>query len=214
MKAPSPSPGSAALGAQESSAKVLRRLWERMISLYGHLWVSVHGLTPHEPGSSRLTISGDTWGRVLSGLSSSQIADGLARCCAGGSEYAPSAPRFRAMCYAIPSLASLRRELRAVAAGVEQRIPSSFTRAVWAELDVFRYRQASADQADRLLREAYELVVELTMRGVPLPEQTVALIEQEVHRAIPATPAQLAKHIADIHELLHGHRREHDAAGA
>lgn len=204
MNAPSRSSGNACQAAYEpsskASSKTLRRLWERMVSLYGHLWVSRHGLTPHEPESTRLTISGDTWARALSGLSGSQIANGLASCLAEGSEFPPSVPRFRRMCYGIASFAAVHSELRA-----KMSPPSPLARAVWAELDTFRYRQASADRAERLLREAYELVVERTMRGVPLPHDPVAVIEQEIHNPMPATPEQRAKHIAHIHDLLHGH---------
>src|SRR5699024_12222425 len=47
---------------------------------------------------------------------------------------------------------------------------SPFTRLVWQNLDGYRYKQAPADQADRLLREAYELAREHVMRGGELPE--------------------------------------------
>ncbi|UTA55182.1 hypothetical protein L3D22_04935 [Lysobacter soli] len=190
-----------ALLTSSAEGRALRRLWERMIALYGYLWVNAHGLTPHQADANRLTISGDTWARALSGLSGSQIAQGLARCLINGSDFAPSAPRFRSMCYGIPSLAAVRSELRNKTARNEGD-PSSFTRAVWAEMDTFRYRQSSADQADRLLRETYELVVERTVAGVPLPEDPVAVISNQAHTLVPATPEQRAKHIASIQEIL------------
>ena len=106
-------------------------------------------------------MSGDTWGRALAGLSAQQVAAGIEACVAEGAEFPPSAPRFRAMCLGVPILAAVRSELR-------HGEPSPFARAVWAELDVFRYKQASAEQADRLLREAYDLVRDRVMRGEAL----------------------------------------------
>lgn len=180
--------------AAEAPPVWLRRIWERQTALYGHAWVSVHGLVPHDKAGT-LSMSGDTWGRALAGLSAQQIAAGIEACVAEGAEFPPSAPRFRAMCLGVPSLAAVRSELR-------HGESSPFARAVWAELDSFRYRQASAEQADRLLRDAYELVCDRIMRGEALPEPPAAVIPHEVRKPTRATPEQLDKHFANIKALL------------
>lgn len=181
---------------QEAPAMWLRRLWERMVAMYGHAWVNVHGVTPHE-GTGALSMSGDTWGRTLAGLTAQQIAAGIENCVAEGAEFPPSAPRFRAMCMNVPRLAAVRSELR-------QGNPSPFTRAVWAELDAYRFKQASADQADRQLRDAYDLTHDRTMRGEPLPEVPIAEIAQEKPEIRPAAPDVAKAHCTRIREMLHG----------
>jgi len=182
--------------AAEPPAMWLRRIWERQTALYGHAWVSVHGVIPHD-NAGALSMSGDTWRRALAGLSAQQIAAGIEACVAEGAEFPPSAPRFRAMCLGVPSLAAVRSELR-------HGESSPFARAVWAELDSFRYRQASAEQADRLLRDAYELVRDRVMRGEALPEPPAAVISHHVSKPTQATPEQRAKHVAEIRKLLGG----------
>ena len=180
--------------AAEPPAIWLRRIWERQTALYGHAWVSVHGVTPHDK-TGALSMSGDTWGRALAGVSAQQIAAGIEACVAEGAEFPPSAPRFRAMCLGVPILAAVRSELR-------RGEPSPFARATWAELDVFRYKQASAEQADRLLRDAYDLVRDRVMRGETLPELPVAFIPHEVSQPTPTTPERLKEHFARIKALL------------
>ena len=180
--------------AAEPPATWLRRIWERMTALYGHAWVNLHGVTPHDK-TGALSLSGDTWARALDGLLGQQISAGIKACVAEGAEFPPSAPRFRAMSLGVPSLASVRSELRHGGS-------SPFARAIWAELDVYRYRQASADQGDRLLRDAYELVRERVMRGHALPEPPAAVITHDSAKPAPATPEQREKHIATIRALL------------
>ena len=55
----------------------------------------------------------DTWAAALAGLTGAQIAEGLRACVAEGEEFPPNAPRFRAMCLGIPSLARVRLEFSA-----------------------------------------------------------------------------------------------------
>lgn len=189
-----------AQSAAEAPATWLRRIWERLTALYGHAWVSVHGVTPHDKAGA-LSMSGDTWGRVLAGLSVQQIAAGIEACVAEGAEFPPSAPRFRAMCLGVPSLAAVRSDLR-------HGETSPFARAVWAELDSFRYRQASAEQEDRMLRDAYELVRERVMRGERLPEPPVARLPQEVRKSTPSPPEVREHYLSQIRTLLGNDRAE------
>lgn len=137
-----------------------------MSSLYGHRWVSQYGV-------SFTGIAADTWASALSGVTPQQIADGLRACVAEGDEWPPAAPRFRAMCLGIPSFSSVK--LESTKPGHER---SPFTRAVWLKVDSYAHRHASVRDADRMLKDAYDIACEEVMHGVQLPEQPVALIEQ------------------------------------
>ena len=140
--------------------------------MYGHAWASAYGDAP-------TGTTAETWASCLAGVSTQQIADGLRACLAEGAEFPPSAPRFRAMCLGIPSLALVRLELR-------HENPSAFTRAVWQNIDAYRFRQVSSDVADRMVRDAYDLTREQVMRGQPLPEPSLA-VEQEKREFKPAS---------------------------
>lgn len=134
-----------------------------MAAMYGHSWASQYGTQPEGPAA-------DTWAAALAGLTGPQIAEGLRACVTEGEEFPPNAPRFRAMCLGIPTLARVRLEISHADAE-----SCAFTRAVWRFIDGYAYRQASARDADRMLRDAYELAREETMRGVPLPGPSEAV---------------------------------------
>ena len=163
------------------SESTLDAFWRRMLGMYGHTWASAYGDAPNGT-------TAETWASTLAGVSNQQIADGLRACVAEGGEFPPSAPRFRAMCLGIPSLALVRLDIRS---GEH----SQFTRAVWANLDGYRFRQSSADAADRMLREAYDLTREQVMRGEALPQPSEA-ITQEKRELVP-TPPEKARAILD-----------------
>lgn len=172
----------------------LRRIWERMVAMYGHAWHSVHGVSPQDEGTGRLTVDGDTWAKALSGITGTQMAAGLAACLAEGGEFPPSAPRFRGMCLGVPSFPSVRRD-------TDKADP--FTRLVWQNLDGYLYRQAPADKADKMLRDAYELAREHVMLGGQLPEQAAGEIEHEPNAAaeavkIPDTRESRSAHLQDL----------------
>ncbi len=162
--------------------------------MFGHTWASAYGDAP-------TGTTAETWASCLAGVTNAQIADGLRACLAEGAEFPPSAPRFRGMCLGIPSLALVRLELR----GGDH---SQFTRAVWANIDGYRFRQSSADAADRMLRDAYELTREQVMRGHALPTPSEA-IEQEAREFKPCSEA--ARKAA--WEAVHGADRKTAAAG-
>ncbi|HSD17223.1 MAG TPA: hypothetical protein VLC71_08215 [Thermomonas sp.] len=166
-----------------------------MTALYGHAWTNVQGLTPQAKDHDGLTLAGSTWAGALAGITGQQIAAGVKACIAAGKEFPPNAPRFRALCLGIPTLDAVRLEL-------QNADPSQFTRAVWGKLDVFRFRQASAEHADKLLAGAYWLVHDSVMQGNPLPAAPVAAIAHEVRKASPATAEQREAHFARIRELL------------
>lgn len=163
-------------------------LWAHMAGLYGHRWASAYGEDPKG-------IGGREWSLTLEDLSREQIDTGLQACRTSGDEWPPNASLFRAMCLAIPSLEAVRAELQ----GGD---PSPFTRAVWAKLDVYRFRHVSSDQADKMVGAAYELVRERVMRGESLPNAPVAEIAHEKHDYKPASKEVRERNCAEIRALL------------
>lgn len=168
---------------REPPTEWLRRLWERMVAMYGHAWNSVHGVSPQDDGG-KLTVDGDTWAKALAGVTGQQMAAGLAACLAEGAEFPPSAPRFRGMCLGIPSFASVR---------MDRDKAEPFTRLVWASMDGYLYRHAAADRADKMLRDAYELAREHVMAGGDLPQESAGRIEHKQPEPWnPRTPEERA----------------------
>nr|WP_255703327.1 hypothetical protein [Lysobacter sp. GX 14042] len=158
-----------------------------MASIYGHRWTSSYGDDP-------AGMAGDTWASGLAGLTGAQLAHGLQACLASSEPWPPTLPEFRSMCLGIPPMAAVRLD-----AGKQ----GGFTRLVWQFLDGHRYRSVSADQADRLLREAYELAREHVMRGGELPEVAGA-VEQEKREVKPADPEVAKAHVEAIRRELCG----------
>lgn len=158
--------------AEQLSSKALRTLWERMAEVYGHRWTSAYG-EDAEAGA------GITWAKGLAGITPQQLAAGLSSSIASADPWPPTLPEFRARCLGIPPLATVRLDVKRAA---------PFTRLVWQHLDGFRYRQAPADQADRLLREAYELAREHVMRGGQLPRVS-GVLPSEKPQPKPVDPA-------------------------
>lgn len=156
-----------------------------MAEIYGHRWTAAYGESAEEG-------AGGTWAKGLSGLSVQQIGAGIGACIASADPWPPTLPEFRAKCLGIPPLAAVRLDADKV---------DPFTVLVWQNLDGYRYRQASSDQADRLLREAYELAREHVMRGGELPNVAGA-IEQEKRKPKPADPAVAEAAMREARELL------------
>lgn len=179
------------------SESTVDAFWRRMLGMFGHTWASAYGDAPNGT-------TAETWASCLAGVSNQQIADGLRACLAEGAEFPPSAPRFRGMCLGIPSLARVRLELRG-------EVTSQFTRAVWQNIDTYRFRQVSADVADRMVRDAYDLTREQVMSGQPLPEPSLAIAEEK-REFKPASPEAVAAAKAAIAEVL-GIDRKTAAAG-
>lgn len=156
----------------EPPAAHLRRLWERMVAMYGHPWVSLNGVSPqHEDG--RLTVAGDSWSKGLVGLTPAELAHGLEVCLAEGGEFAPNPGVFRRKCLGIPDFGAVSHEI--LCAVNAERSP--FARLVWGFVDAYAHRHAAAPQAERMRREAYEQAVEHVMRGGALPDANAGAIE-------------------------------------
>ena len=141
--------------------------------------------------------AGDTWAKGLTGLSAGQLAHGLEACITRNDVWPPTLPEFRALCMDVPTLAQVKADLLGKAA---ERAP--FTLLVWRYIDGHAFRRADQRTADRMLSDAYEVAREQAMRGVPLPQQPAALVEQEQPELIPATPETAQAHFDEIRELL------------
>lgn len=168
----------------------MRRLWQRMAEIYGHKWTSAYG---EDAGAS----AGQTWAKGLAGLTGTQIAFGLSAALASADEWPPTLPKFRALCFGIPSFGVVRSEINA-----RDSKRSPFAMLVWSRLDGVRYRAADADKADRLLREAYDESVEHVVRGGDLPEARIEIAAPIAEPRKPASPEVARKHLADLMRLV------------
>lgn len=159
-----------------------------MLAAFGHTWSSQYG--DHPAG-----ITAETWASALAGITGQQIGEGLRACIAEGQQFPPGAPRFRAMCLGIPAFAQVKLESTRTDA---ERSP--FTRAVWMFVDGYSYRHAALKDADRMLREAYELASEQRMRGAPLPDPPAAALEGPSESIVELPPTREARlnHLKDV----------------
>lgn len=169
-------------------------LWLHMSATYGHRWTSAYGEDPRG-------VAGRVWASELAGMSREQIDEGLASCRAASDPWPPSLPQFKGACLGVPSLAFVRDD---VTRAPEHR--DAFTRLVWSFVDAYRIKAASADQSDRMLRDAYDLAREHVMRGGSLPGAHNAVTKQD--RPAPAVPPEVAQaRFAEARVILSGKDR-------
>lgn len=167
------------------SQSTLDGFWIRMCSMFGHSWASQYGAKPDG-------VAAETWATALAGVSNAQIAQGLRETVALGSEFPPSAPRFRALCMGIPSFAHVRRSIT-----TKERTP--FMTLVWRNLDNYRFAISDQRAADQMLRDAYEIARDHVMRGGELPEPPIAEIEhKEPERGNPVSAEAVAAFAAKL----------------
>lgn len=198
---PMPSPEKPPSGPLSPTAA--RTLWVRMAEIYGHRWTSSYGDSTEQDGAA------GTWAKGLAGLTPAQVADGLRACVVRSDPWPPTLPEFRALCLAIPSLAETDAEVAAYIAASQRTgataTLSRFGRLALEFLDSYRWRHAQEDKADRLMRDAYEQAREHVMRGGELPEEPVALIEQEENPVKnPVDPEKVKQEMEAIKRMLRG----------
>lgn len=163
-------------------------VWVKLAELFGHTFTSQYGTAPN--GSVA-----ETWGTALAGLTGQQLAHGLREVVKLGSEWPPSAPRFRMLCLNIPTLASVSQEFK----NTDGKNRSPFARKLWQFIDSYQFGRSDHDKADRMFRDAYELACEVVMNGGALDPAPVAVIENEKPAEIkPASEVVVKKHIAEI----------------
>jgi len=169
---------------------VIRKLWQHMAEIYGHKWTSAYG---EDAGAS----AGQTWAKGLAGLTAVQVGAGIRAALASAEEWPPTLPKFRAMCFGVPSFGVVRGEINA-----RDSKRSPFALLVWSRIDGVRYRAADADRADRLLREAYDEAVEHIVRGGELPEPRAEISAPVAEPRKPASPEVARKHLESLMRLV------------
>lgn len=157
--------------------------------MYGHAWASQYG-------EEAIGVGAETWGAALAGLSAEQLADGLRACVAEGREFPPNAPRFRALCFGVPSFDRVTLEAR------KPDTASTFTRAVYQHLDGYTLRNSTEDRVERLLLRAYNVVRESVMRGEPLPDAPVAALDLKPPPPPKYTPGVAEARLEEIRRIL------------
>jgi hypothetical protein len=166
--------------AEAPRISAVRKLWVRMAAIYGYRWTSAYG-ERCDDDDGVLTIPGDTWQRGLSGVSEHRIGTGLNACLMSADPWPPTLPHFRALCMEIPSLALVIKIIR----NGENFTP--FVSLVWHQLDANRFRQASIDKSDLLLRDAYGIAREHAMSGAAMPVQRAAIAHTEPAKTYPSS---------------------------
>lgn len=179
-------------------AAVLRRIWERMTTIYGLPWTNRFGISPEREPGGKLTIAGDTWSRALVGIGDDQIATALGECLMRDAEWPPRPGDFRAMCLGVPTLESVAEQLIAQRASITR-----FGRLVWQKLrDPYGFRMADAQRQESMLRAAFSLARAAVMSGEPLPPEPVAQVAQQPIEKKCATEEQVAMHLAKMRAAL------------
>lgn len=180
-------------------ARMMRRLWERMASIYPEKWRSVMGETPMSADKpDELSIYGDTWARGLAMFSGDQIAKGLEKALETGREWPPALPVFQFWCSGVQSFDEVRAEF---APGFRCE-RSQFGRLVYLNLDTWAWRHAPEDRADRMLRDAYREAVRWIRDGKPLPPSPVADLGHEQCQRKGSTPEVAEAALQDIAAIL------------
>jgi hypothetical protein len=174
-------------------ATAMRRLWSRMTAIYGHKWTAAYGERCDDDVGA-LTTAGDTWQRGLAGVDERRIGTGLNACLMSADPWPPTLPAFRSMCLSIPTLAVVKLGLRTNRTG--------FNRLVWQNLDSHLLRQATAERADYMIRDAYELAREHVMSGGALPEVAGIIEAAKPESPKPASPEFVAEHLRKVAEVL------------
>lgn len=168
---------------------ILENFWLRMAGMFGHTWASQYGDNPSGIGA-------DTWSAALADISPMQIAHGLRETLATGAEFPPSAPRFRAMCLSVPSLASVKYTIRT-------KQYDRFVALVMQHLDMYTFTRADQRSADRLLREAYEVARDHVMRGGDLPPIPMGHVEgPKESKPVRAAPEVARPYVETLAKLL------------
>ncbi|NII07235.1 hypothetical protein [Luteibacter anthropi] len=174
----------------------MRQLWLRMVAIYGAKWASVHGAAA-ETDAGKLTETANTWVRGLAGVTGEQLGAGLKACVSSSDPWPPTLSEFRARCMGIPSFAAVQLIL-----GDKTRPMTPFVRQVWSYVDAYRFRAATSDKAEKILRDAYELAREHVINGGALPEPVAGALEQDKPEFKAAPPEVAERHIAELSEFL------------
>lgn len=174
----------------------MRRLWVRMAAIYGYRWTSAYG-ERCDDDSGVLTTAGDTWQRGLTGVTERGMATGLQACLTSADPWPPTLPAFRAQCLGVPTLAAVKLDLRR-----NGTVRAPFTSKTWSFIDGYAYMHATVEQADRMLRDAYNLARDDVMNGGTLPTPAPGIDAPAPAEHQPADPATAKAHLDQIAALL------------
>ena len=167
-----------------------------MAVLYPMLWAQRCGDSPQKD-DGELTIAGEVWRDLLSGLTGEQVLTGLQRCVLRPSEFPPAPQEFRALAMGVPLFSEVRMLMRDADA-----MKPPFIALVYQHLDYYNWRQSDQRTADRMLRDAYDAARDHVMLGGALPKPVAALESPEQRKPVPASPEVAAAHIATIRDEL------------
>lgn len=163
-----------------------------MEAIYPHRWKSAIG-----PDAN--SVAGKEWAEALAELTPHQIRRGLKACRdgLGPVDFPPSIPRFRELCFDLPPIAEVRREI-----GSRDAERTPFGLLVARGIDMWAYRQADAHAAERMLREAYAEARAHVLAGGELPVVLPALTDDTERERPEASPEVVAAALASVREML------------
>jgi hypothetical protein len=138
-----------------------------MAARYGHAWVSQYGAQPDG-------LAGAEWRDTLAGVDRTMLHAGFRTDAERADAWPPSSPKFRAMCFGLPTFATVRHEF---SHGDEPRTP--FGLLCWRFIDTYRLQHADQREADRLVRDAFQLAQAHVFAGGSLPAVHAELAKPE-----------------------------------
>jgi len=190
------------------SNRTVRHLWSKMVSIYGHRWVTNFGDTAEHPDGS-LTDAGAVWSFGLAGLDAKQVDVGITSALMGAYRWPPTLPEFRALALGIPTLARVQLVINKPDLQTDEI--AAFCRLMWRFLDAHRLARADIAKATRMIADAYDYALEYRMNLGELPPAPVAAITQQPERPVRASVETAEAHAKRIRELL-GMHQEADSA--
>jgi len=176
---------------------MLSRIWLAAQAVWGHKWTSSNGDLPVDD-SGQLTVAGALWANGLKGITERQVMEALDRLAKVGSEWPPSLPDLRKAAFGIPDFAAVNHEL--LTTGNAKR--TAFARLVWSFItDPYAYRIASARDAERIRRAAYDWACEHLMTGGALPPPPAGELEHQgalIPQGIPKSREGRVEHLRQM----------------
>jgi hypothetical protein len=168
-------------------------LCARMAARYGHRWTSQYASDDSREGLAAAELAQAEWTQTLAGVDATQMLAGLAADVRRGDGWPPSSTEFRAMCLGVPTFAELRYE------SLHPELPRSEFGQQWRRyIDPFALAHASAADADRMRREAYELTRQFVLAGNTLPDVPRELPPPPRPEKRYASPEEALRHVQTV----------------
>ncbi len=169
---------------------LLESLWKTMVQTYGHRWTANFGPVP-KPDHA--------WAKHLTGLTSKQLANGLAQLSSMENDgWPPSAPQFRAMCLQVPGMPTddeaWEEALRGVYSHEAVRIAAKAT-GTWD----LKHAKLSDKSLRKVFSRNYAIVKARAAMGKPLDGEIPKAIAFEEKTPMQV---QLAKSHQEARDLI------------